>query len=556
MIRVYDSNEKLFATNGIKILHPLKAEVTEIDNGDYYAELKDIVENLDYYQKGMIIRIPTPSGIQGFRCDNPIIKNNKVECKAWHLSYDSKNYIIKDSYAVDKNCNDALNHFNDNTDTTSPFTVISDIAKVLSTRIVRKSLFEVFGEFITAEKYGGHWYRDNFTFGIRNSIGEDRGVVLASNKNITDMQVTENWDDVCTKILGYTTDGENEILLDDVYRELDEQLYNIPYTKVVKFENELNKNDYATEEEFISATKVWLEGQVLNYLQENKFPKINYSVSAKIDNISGVGDTLYVKHKKCKVDIQTQVISIVYDAIRKKYIKIEFGNFKKEIKNLTQQITAEVKKGTESLIDNNNALLQRELEEATASINSVLGASNVIIEGHQMLVVDTLPKENAKYVLKINSGGIGFSTTGINGTFNSAWTIDGTLDMQQINVINLTASLIKGGTLKLGGVNNSSGTFELYDNANTLIAEMNRNGLKVFGQDGSYVLINNEVGFAGYDKNNNKIYWVDKDEFHQKKSVVEEEITLCNKVRFIPITIYDDNNNIVNDGIGLVSTIN
>ena len=78
----------------------------------------------------------------------------------------------------------------------------------------------------------------------------------------------------------------------------------------------------------------------------------------------------------------------------------------------------------------------------------------------------------------------------------------------------------------------------------------------MYGQDGSYVLLNNEIGFAGYDKNNNKIYWVDKDEFHMKKSVIEEEITLCNKMRFIPITIYDDKGNIINDGIGLVSTVN
>jgi len=39
-----------------------------------------------------------------------------------------------------------------------------------------------------------------------------------------------------------------------------------------------------------------------------------------------------------------------------------------------------------------------------------------------------------------------------------------------------------------------------------------------------------------------------------KKSVIEEEITLCNKLRFIPITIYDtDGTTILNDGIGLVS---
>ena len=74
-----------------------------------------------------------------------------------------------------------------------------------------------------------------------------------------------------------------------------------------------------------------------------------------------------------------------------------------------------------------------------------------------------------------------------------------------------------------------------------LIAELNKNGLKMYGVDGSYVLMNNQVGFSGYDRNDNPIYWVNGDEFHMKKSVVEEEITLCNKMRFIPITITENN---------------
>lgn len=556
MIRVYDSNEKVFATNGIKILHPLLAEIHKKDNSDYYVELRDSIDNLEYYQKGMIIRIPTPWGIQGFRCDNPKIKNNRVECNAWHLSYDTKNYIIKDSNSVDKNCNDALDHFNNATDIPSPFKTISDISKTLSTRAVRRTLYEIYELFISADRYGGHWYRDNFTFGIKSSIGEDRGVVLAQNKNITDMQIDENWDDVCTKLLPYTTDGEVAILLDDTYVTLKENLYDVPYSKVVKFENQLNKDDYETEEEFLNATKVWLKVQADNYLQENKLPKINYSVSASIDNVSDVGDVIYVKHPKCKVDITTQVISITYDAINQRYKKIEFGNFRKEIKNFSQQITESVKKDTENIIKENTVILNKELEEATAKINSVVNGSYPIFGENEILIVDTLPKENAKNCLRFNSAGIGFSQNGIYGTFKSAWTIDGTLDMQQINVINLVADLIKGGTLKLGGVNNSSGKLELYDEAHTLIGEMTKNGFKMYGKDGSYVLLNNEVGFAGFDKNDNKIYWVDKDEFHQKKSVVEEEITLCNKVRFIPITIYNNENKIVNDGIGLVSTVN
>lgn len=554
MIKVYDSTETLFANNGIKTLHPLVAEVTKKDNGDYFVELRDIIDNLEYYQKGMIVRIPTPWGVQGFRCDNPEIKNNRIECKAWHLTYDAKNYIIQDAYAVDKNCNSALDHFNSSTDRTSPFTTISDIGTLLSTRAVRMTLFEVYEWLVSNEKYGGHWYRDNFTLGIKSEIGQDRGVVLASNKNVTDIKVSENWDGVCTKILAYTTDGEVAILLDEPYITLNEELYNEVYTKVVKFENELKKEDFATEEEFLTATKTWLEVQANNYLQENKLPKINYSVSAKIENVSDVGDIIYVKIPKCKVDIKTQVIGIIYDAIREKYIKIEFGNFKKEISNLTQEITESVKKDTENIIGENNILLKKELDEATAKINSVLGNSYIINDGNEFIVVDKLPKEEAVNCLKINSAGIGFSNTGIYGNYNSAWLIDGTLDMQQINVINLVADLIKGGTLKLGGVNNTSGILELYDEAHSLIGEMTKNGLKMYGKDGSYVLLNNEIGFAGYDKNNNKIYWVDKDEFHMKKSVVEEEITLCNKMRFIPITIYNNEGTMINDGIGLVST--
>lgn len=556
MLKVYDSNETLFENNGIKTLKPLFAEITKVDNGDYYVELQDTIENIDYYQKGMIVRVPTPWGVQGFRCDNPKVTYNRVECRAWHLTYDAKNYVILDANAVDKNCNDALDHFNNATDIPTPFTTISDITKVVSTRGVRKSLFEIYELFISEDRYGGHWYRDNFTLGIKSSIGEDRGVVLAQNKNITDMSIDENWDEVCTKLLPYTTNGEISILLDDPYVEVEEELYDIPYTKVIKFENELKIEDFASEEEYLTATKSWLEGQAINYLQEHKVPKINYAIEAKIDNVSDVGDTIYVKHPKCKVDITTQVIKVVYDAIKNKYTRIEFGNFKQEIKNFKQTITAEAKKEAEEIVSENNSIFQKELDEANARLNSVLGNSYVINEtGTEIIIVDRLPKEEAVNCLRFNSAGIGFSNTGYYGAYNSAWTIDGTLDMQQMNVINLVADLIKGGTLKLGGINNSSGELELYDEAHSLIGLLNKEGFKMFGKEGSYVLMNQEVGFAGYDKNDNKIYWADEDEFHMKKSVVEEEITLCNKLRFIPIEISNEEGTLINDGIGLVSSI-
>ena len=547
MIRVYDPTERLFDHNGIKSLHPLFAEITKVDNGDYYITLEDVLANLEYYQKGMIVRVSTPWGVQGFRCDNPAIQNNRITCKAWHLTYDAKNYLIKDSNAVNKNCNDALNHFNDNTDIASPFTVSSDITALVTTRAVRRSLFEIFELFISTDRYGGHWDRDNFDFNIKANIGQDRGVVLSYNKNITDMQVSENWDDVCTKILPYTTNGEVAILLDDTYVELAEELYSIPFTKTVKFDNVYQIKDFASEEDFLTATKEWLKMRAEAYLEEHKLPLVNYSVSANLNNVSDVGDIIHVKHPRCNVNITTNVISVMYDVIKGKYSKIEFGNFKKELKNFSQVITAEVKKETEEQINEARVLLGEELAEATAKINSVLGNSYVIYSGNDLLVVDRLPKEDALYCIKINSAGIGFSNTGINGTFNSAWTIDGTLNMQAINVINLTASLIKGGTLKLGGINNTSGEFRLYDNSNNLISVMDNTGLTVYATNGDYVRLNAEEGFAGYDKNKTKVYWADGLVFHMENAEVENEIKIAGKIKIVPVSTT------ANVGVGFVA---
>ena len=542
MIRVYDATEKLFNNNGIKTLHPLFAEITKVDNGDYFIELEDVLDNLDYYQKDLIIRVPTPWGVQGFRCDNPLIKNNRITCKAWHLFYDSKNYVISETYAVDKNCNDAINHYNNNTDTTSPFIVISDISMLETTGAIRKSLFSVFTDLINV--YGGHWERDNFTFGIKSSIGQDRGVTLAYNKNITDIKVEENWDDVCTKILPYVNEKDNEITLDEIYLEVSEKLYDIPYTKAVEFKY---KGENAPSS--VNEWKQWLHDEALKHLEANKYPKVNYSVSAKLDNVSDVGDKIIVRHPKCKVDIITTVISVKYDAIQGKYNNIEFGNFTKQIKNIANEIVSLANTDNDKKIANSSALLKAELNEATSNINSVLSASNVIYNGNEIFVVDRLPKEEAVLCIRVNRAGIGFSTSGIYGTFTSAWAIDGTLDMQAINVINLTASLIKGGTLKLGGTNNASGTFELYDNSNKLMALMDKEGLTVYATNGDYVKLNVEDGFAGYNKDGTKIYWADGDVFRMKNAEVENEIKIAGKIKIVPVSTGE------NVGVGFVALV-
>lgn len=467
--------------------------------------------------------------------------------------------MIEDSYVVDKNCNDALDHLNLATSDSSPFTTISNVTNIASFRCVRKSLYEAIQ--VVLERWGGHLVRDNWTIGIYDSIGQDNGVTIRYAKNLKNITATYNWDDVVTKLMPVGKDGILLNAIDPNVSVYVEALnpYVVPFTKTISFsQDNIEEDNYRDEDgnldedAYKQALVEDLYAQATHYVEEHQVPSVNYSLSANVEKISDIGDTIQVTDERLGIDLLTHVISYDYDCILEQYKQLEFGNFTPQLSNLVTTI----ERKTDEIVRESTATIQvtlnNELEQATSQIWSALSDSYVIYEGDKILIVDTLPKEDATNVIMINNGGIGFSNTGINGQFNSAWTIDNVLNMEQINVINLTADMIKGGTLKLGSNLNQNGRIEVFDESNTLIAELNKNGLKMYGVDGSYVLMNNEVGFAGYDRNDNKIYWVAQDEFHMKKSVVEEEITLCNKLRFIPIEIYNGNT-LVNDGIGLVS---
>lgn len=552
MIRLFGTTDKTYQSNGDLVIRALKAKVHKEDNGSFYFDLETGLEYVEELTEGRILVVNTPQGDQAFRVSNVKQTKHKLTTRARHVFYDSMNYLIRDSYVVDKDGNDALDHLNAATEPSSPFTTISDVTTINSFRCVRQSLYEALQTVV--ERWGGHLVMDNWTIGLRASIGQDNQVNVTYGKNLQDITAQYDWDDVVTKLLPTGYDG---IMLDEVYLTSDIQ-YDLPYTKTIEFYQDLDQDEFRNEdgtldeEAWTAALKADLRQQATAYLQENCVPRVNYSLKANLEKITDVGDTVYVRDQRLGISLLTNVIAYDYDPILDKYTGLQFGNFRRTITGFANTVTAQTRQIAEEAAEPVKVTLRSELEQATAQIWQTLGNSYVIYDGDKILVLDTLPKESATNVIMINSAGIGFSSTGINGTFNSAWTIDGTMDMQNINVINLVADMIKGGTLKLGSINNQSGVLELYSETNTLIGLMDKNGLKMYGADGSYVLMNAEVGFSGYDANGNRIFWADKDEFHMKKSVVEEEITIAEKIRFIPIRV-EENGVVVNDGIGIVS---
>lgn len=441
MIRVYDSSEKLFNNNGIKILHPLSAIVFKEDNGDYYIEVEDSIEKVDYYQAGMIINCPTPfpEGNQSFRIVKIEKTNTRIKVKANHVYFDTDNYMIDDKYIVDKDCNYALDYLNKNCDVESPFTTNSDVTSTNSYRCVRKLLSEAITTLI--DRWGGHLVRDNFNISIKQNIGVDRGMVVKYRKNITSIKAEEVWDNVVTKIMPVGKDG---LLLPEKYLEVKDKLYDIPFSKIVKIDQNLEQEENESDEDFTERLIADLRLKAQSYLEENKYPKVNYNLSANLDNITDVGDTIYVDHPKLNIKMTTNVISVKWDVISKKYKNIEFGNFRNKLKDLLKNmntIASEIYK------DNSNetkSFLEKELIDATNKIWGTLGNSFVIYEGDKILIVDKLPKEKAKNVILMNNGGIGFSNTGINGTFATAWTIDGGFNANFITSGKIDTSLIEG----------------------------------------------------------------------------------------------------------------
>lgn len=552
MIRVFGQTDTVFTSNGDIVVSPLKAKVHKKDNSDYYLELETSLDYIDFIVEGNIVVANTPTGDQAFRVGNVTKTQHKLVSKCNHVFYDSRNYLIADSYVVDMNCNDALNHLNSSTEPTSEFTTHSDIGTVDSFRCVRKSLYEATQTAI--ERWGGHLVRNNFDISIKANVGVDNGIIIQYKKNLKDITTQENWDNVVTKLLPVGKDG---LLLNainpnaDIYVESSVQ-YILPYTKTVSFtQDEINQEDYPNETAYTQALVNDLYSQALDYLEINQVPQINYTLKANLDKVTDIGDTIEVIDDRLGINLMTYVIGFVYDCIFEKYTEVEFGNFTASLSGLIGNITASVDKTVSAQIQSVTTDVEEQINNKTEGIMNLLDSSYVIYNGDNVLVVDTLPKESATNVIKMDNNGISLSNEGINGAFTLVWSIDGSFNAGNIDILNLAYSMIKSGTLSFGGSANNLGDLKLYDPANNVICQMNSSGLTMFATNGSYININIQDGFICYDRNGNVLFSLDNDEFRAKKLVATENLTLFNEFNLVPITITQGNNT-VNDGIGLV----
>lgn len=181
---------------------------------------------------------------------------------------------------------------------------------------------------------------------------------------------------------------------------------------------------------------------------------------------------------------------------------------------------------------------------------------------------DTTITSNTK-LWRFDANGFRFSSDGgqtyspitnTNGELDASYITSGVLDASRVSIINLNTSDITTGDIYRGGTNNTLGTLVIKNQQNEVIGEINKLGIKIYGQGDAnarpYIIFNDTEFFAGYDADGNQIFKVVSNVVNMVNASVTSNLTVGNKdgykISFVPITIKDANDVIINDGVAIV----
>ncbi|WP_329764354.1 phage tail spike protein [Bacillus nitratireducens] len=464
-ITLYKPDETDFTHNGIGILDKniYNATVEEELNGLFsftfsYPLFAPYGVDID----GMsIVKVPTPDGDQLFRVVNPKPSMGELTVQCYHIFYDLTENLIEDIFIQTTNGNAAMSRLSTGCQYKHPFTFYSDIPTIASARIVRKNPVEAMldtsldNSFIN--RWGGELKRDNFDVKMLKSRGMDRGVVIQHKKDLLGYEGNVDWKSPITRIMPQGFDG---LFLPERY--VDSPLINKyphPKIRVVEFQHiKAAIGENADDEDAVPLEEAY---RLLRQAAKDMFtiqkvdqPKGTYKVEfqelsqteeykdyAILQRVY-MGDIVTVQHKEDGIDIQSKVIAYKYDPIKKEYINLTTGNFKENFTDMA----GKVDQMHDELKDMPGSILDAAKENATNLINSGFGG-HVRIYPDRILIMDTKSEMTASKVWQWNINGLGYSSTGVKGPYETAITYDGRIVADFITAGTLFGDLIKGGEI-------------------------------------------------------------------------------------------------------------
>ena len=467
---LYKSDTTNFATYGIGTLtDTISCEVTEERNGVYECVIKYPVTGMHFSEikKERLIKAKPndtskPQAFRIYRITTPL--NGIVTIYAQHISYDligipvpiCSTAPMMPQLLVDQLFASALvpHNFTFKTDYTLPQRC--EIAKPKNLRAVLGgsggSVLDI---------WGGEFEWDNFDIIQHKERGANNGVVIEYGKNLTKLEQDSDISEIYTDLLPFavSTDEEGVETVVTLYEQT------LPITKTTLTQKKILIKDFTDsfeEGESIHHNELRLKAK--DYIANNPLgietPALTISFAALwkqpeypaiLERVS-LCDTVTVKHTDYGISVKQKVIKTVYDSLLEKYISITLGAAKSNFINEVSSTKAAMETVTKT-VDRMPTLVNAAINNATKLITGQKGGY-VILNGdsetsmpYELLVLDQPTIADAVNVWRWNVGGLGFSSNGYNGPYETAITADGKIVADFITTGTLLADIIKAGKI-------------------------------------------------------------------------------------------------------------
>lgn len=479
---LYNKSETTFTHNGVGLLsEAVKATVTEERNGSYELSLQYPITGRFYSEitEGAIIKAKAnetsePQLFRIYKSSKPI--NGIVTYSAEHISYDLNGIPLLGFSIKNATPQMALTKAIEGAALPCPFTAYSNISTLNSTEIltpcsVRALLGGQTGSLL--DVWGGEYEFDNFTVKLYLHRGKDNGVVIEYGKNLKDLKQESNIAECYTHLMPYAvyTVQDESGGSEEKYVYLAEKV--IPLTEaedighykafIMDFSDRFGDNEEITEEKLRAKATAYAAAADLGT------PKVNITVSfvqlwqtEEYKNIAPLErvklcDTVTVRFSKLGVAATSKVIKTVYNSLQEKYESVTLGDAKSSFANTVnkqqeaiQEIKSSVKKGQAEATEQ----LKKAIANATSLITGHSGGYVVLNpteKPQEILILDTPTIDEAVNVWRWNSGGLGYSSTGYNGEYSLAMTMDGAIVADFIS-----AGILNGALLQADSVQSSA----------------------------------------------------------------------------------------------------
>lgn len=523
---LFESNETQFTSNGLGRIDAMSCVVTEARNGQYDLEMEVSIEDEHYadIREGRIlyVRHDETTDKQPFdiySMSRPL--NGIVTVYASHVSYRTQGITVMPFSA--NGIALAMQGLNTNSVGNNPFTFWTNKTStgkfdLSSPRTLRSllageegSLLDVFGT--------GEYEWDKFTIKLHSRRGIDSGVVLRYGKDITELTKTTTTESFWTGVVPFwrgnraiedndgTTYEEVTVTLPEEYI-LAQNSGVYPHQVIIPLDLSSSFDDEPTEAQLRQAATQYVTNNAPSAIPTTiEFSFVN---TAALEEYKGVAalqrlklcDTVSIQYTKLGVSNTAKIIETQYDVLAEKYIGLKVGDVAPSLSTvLTEgisedlnQLAAATQQGLKSVQTHLEIEFEKTIEEQTALITGgngghVVTRLNANKKPYEILITDDEDVDQATNILRLNINGIGFSNHGINGPYNTAWTLDGKFNADYIQTGTLNASLIKagslsadyihGGTLVLGGDNNENGLLQVKDANSAEIVKLDKNGISI-----------------------------------------------------------------------------